>query len=136
MDDEATDGRFLGCAHERYTTTASKVRDVLESQPQHRPRPLGSEAHKRPDPHARALGGSGDNQFRHIDNIWKVVVAVYSMKKLAKECGRVLCELTGAGRTMLGTAPTPFLDESKEPFRRHTWRRSPVTASDTHLLAH
>ena len=74
--------------------------------------------------------------FHNIENDKKVVITVYNMEEFAKECVRVFCELTGCDRTMLGTAPTPFLDESKEPFRRHTWRRSPVTASDTHLLAH
>ncbi len=44
MGDETTDGRFLGCVHERYTTTASKVHELLESQPQHHPRPLGNDA--------------------------------------------------------------------------------------------
>ena len=44
MDDETTDGSFLVCVQERYNTTASKVRALLESRPQHRPRPLGNEA--------------------------------------------------------------------------------------------
>ncbi len=41
MDDEATDGRFLGCVDERCITTASKVRELLENQPLYHPRPLG-----------------------------------------------------------------------------------------------
>ena len=66
MDDETTDGSFLGCVHERYTTTAFKVRELLESEPQCHPRPLGNEAEKRPGLNARALGGSDGDMFRYM----------------------------------------------------------------------
>ena len=62
MDDETTDGRFLGCVHERYVTTVSKVRELLENQPQHHPRSLGNEAHNGgPNLDARASGCNAGN---------------------------------------------------------------------------
>ncbi len=79
MDDETTDGRFLGCVHERYITTASKVRELSESQPQYQPRPLGNEARQRPDQNARALGRSDGDMLRNIETYQKVAVTVHIM---------------------------------------------------------
>ena len=56
MDDEAAYGRFLGCVHELFVATSSKVRALLENLPQNHPRPLGNETRKRPDLNARAYG--------------------------------------------------------------------------------
>ncbi len=37
------------------------------------------------------------------------------MERFAKDCINVFCELTGCDKTKIGTAPTPFIDESKDP---------------------
>ena len=37
------------------------------------------------------------------------------MGRFAKECVDVFCELTGYDKGKVGTAPTPFIDESKDP---------------------
>ena len=39
MDPEALDGRSLGCSHERFTTTAEQMQDLLDSHPLYHPRP-------------------------------------------------------------------------------------------------
>ena len=39
MDPETNDGRFLGCSHERFTTTAQHVHDMLDNHPEYHPRP-------------------------------------------------------------------------------------------------
>ena len=39
MDPETTDGRFLGCSHERFTTTAQHVHDMLDNHPEYHPAP-------------------------------------------------------------------------------------------------
>ncbi len=44
------------------------------------------------------------------------MVTVYNMEEFARECVRMFCELTGYARTRVATAPTPFLDESNDPF--------------------
>ncbi len=33
MDPETLDGRFLGCSHERFTTSAGRVSDTLDGHP-------------------------------------------------------------------------------------------------------
>ncbi len=38
MDPEALDGRFLGCSHERFTTTARNVIPILDNHPSYHPR--------------------------------------------------------------------------------------------------
>ena len=37
------------------------------------------------------------------------------MERFAKECFAVFCDLTGYDKTMIRTAPTPFIDESESP---------------------
>ena len=44
----------------------------------------------------------------------KVKLAVYNMEQFAKDCVSVFCDLTGYDRGKVGTAPTPFVDESKD----------------------
>ena len=39
------------------------------------------------------------------------------MERFAKDCVNVFCELSGYAKNKVGTAPTPFLDESKDPLR-------------------
>ena len=45
----------------------------------------------------------------------KVEVVSYNMERFAKDCVSVFCELSGYPEANVGTAPTPFLDESKDP---------------------
>ena len=45
----------------------------------------------------------------------KVELVIYNMERFAKDCVSVFCELSGYAKTKVGTAPTPFLDESKDP---------------------
>ena len=37
------------------------------------------------------------------------------MERFARDCVSVICELTGYDKGKVGTAPTPFIDESKDP---------------------
>ena len=37
------------------------------------------------------------------------------MERFAKDCVTAFCELSGYPKAKVGTAPTPFLDESKDP---------------------
>ncbi len=37
------------------------------------------------------------------------------MERFAKDCVTAFCELSGYLKAKVGTAPTPFLDESKDP---------------------
>ncbi len=37
------------------------------------------------------------------------------MERFARDCITVFCDLTGYDKGKVGTAPTPFVDESKDP---------------------
>ncbi len=45
----------------------------------------------------------------------KVSVVVYNMERFAQDCVNVFCELSGYAKNKVGSAPTPFLDESNDP---------------------
>ena len=45
----------------------------------------------------------------------KVEVVSYNMERFTKDCVSVFCEFSGYPKAKVGTAPTPFLDESKDP---------------------
>ena len=45
----------------------------------------------------------------------RVKLAAYNMERFAKECVTVFCDLTGVDKGKVGTAPTPFVDESEDP---------------------
>ena len=45
----------------------------------------------------------------------KVSVVVYNMERFAQDCVNVFCELSGCDKGKIGTAPTPFMDESNDP---------------------
>ena len=45
----------------------------------------------------------------------QVEVVSYNMERFAKDCVTAFCELSGYPKAKVGTAPTPFLDESKDP---------------------
>ena len=115
MDPEALDGRFLGCSHERYDTVALKLEGMLDNHPIYHPRPsLGT------NPLAKARGAEvGHTQRQAYTDMYnpnrKVKLAVYSMVRFARDCVTVFCDLTGYDKGKVGTAPTPFVDESKDP---------------------
>ncbi len=44
-----------------------------------------------------------------------VSVVSYNMERFAVDCVNVFCELSGWDRNKVGTAPTPFLEESNDP---------------------
>ncbi len=54
---------------------------------------------------------------KHFDPMRKVEVVVYIMDRFATHCITVFCDLTGYDRNKIGTAPTPFIDESKPAYR-------------------
>ncbi len=45
----------------------------------------------------------------------KVSVVVYDMERFAQDCVNVFSELSGCEKKNVGAAPTPFIDESKDP---------------------
>ena len=45
----------------------------------------------------------------------RLKLASYNMGRSARDCVGVFCELTGYDKGKVGTAPTPFIDESKDP---------------------
>ncbi len=115
MYPETSDGRFLGCSHERYDTVASKLEGMLDNHPIYHPRPsLGT------NPLAKARGEEvGHTQRQAYTDMYnpnqKVKLVVYSMERFARDCVTVFCDLTGYDKGKVGTAPTPFVDESKDP---------------------
>ncbi len=112
MDPEAQGGRFLGCAHERITTTAAHVHTILDNHPAHHPRPKQGGANQ----HAKAWGEEEKNDaYKLYDPNRKVELVAYNMERFAKDCVSVFYEFSGYAETKVGAAPTPFLDESKDP---------------------
>ena len=111
MDPETLDGRFLGCAHERFTTPARNVMSMLDNHPSYHPRQKQACA-----PAAEAGAAS---TAKTVDEIYdpnrKVEVVVYNMERFAKDCVSVFCQLSGYSIDKVGTAPTPFLDEANDP---------------------
>ena len=111
MDPETMDGRFLGCSHERFTTSAGRVSDILDSHPGYHPRPkqggVALASKEGADPTAEIA--------KLYDPKRKVEVVSYNMERFAKDCVTAFCELSGYPKAKVGTAPTPFLDESKDP---------------------
>ncbi len=111
MDPETLDGRFLGCSHERFTTTAGRVSDILDSHPGYHPRPkqggVALASKEGADPTAEIA--------KLYDPKRKVEVVTYHKERSAKDCVTAFCELSGYPKAKVGTAPTPFLDESKDP---------------------
>ena len=111
MDPETLDGRFLGCSHERFTTSAGRVSDILDIHPGYHPRPkqggVALASKEGADPTAEIA--------KLYDPKRKVEVVSYNMERFAKDCVTAFCELSGYPKAKVGTAPTPFLDESKDP---------------------
>ena len=54
------------------------------------------------------------------------------MERFAKECITVLCDLTGYDRNKIGTAPTPFINESKDPLIVIQEALEPLAKAGTH----
>ncbi len=110
MDPETVDGRFLGCSHDRFTTTAKHVSTMLDNHPSYHPRPkLGASA---------AAGGTPaavEPVAKIYDPNRTVSVVSYNMELFATDCVNVFCELSGFDKAKVGTAPTPFIDEANDP---------------------
>ncbi len=111
MDPETLDGRFLGCSHERFTTSAGLVRDILDSHPGYHPRPkqggVALPSQEGTDPTAKVA--------KLYDPKRKAEVVSYNMERFAKDCVSVFCEILRCPKAKFGTAPSPFLDESNDP---------------------
>jgi len=45
----------------------------------------------------------------------RVELVSYNMERFARDCVTAFCELSGYAFAQIGTAPTPFLDESNDP---------------------
>ncbi len=111
MDPETVDGRFLGCSHERFVTSARNVSSLLDQHPLHHPR-------QKQVCVSSATAGTATSVApvaRCYDPNKKVSVVAYNMERFAQGCVDVFCELSGYAKNKLGTAPTPFLDESNGP---------------------
>ena len=112
MGPETLDGRSLGCSHERFTTAAQHVHDMLDNHPEYHPRP----------PQGTATAAKSGRTLAPIEPVerWydpnrKVDVVSYIMERFARDYVVVFCELSGCSLDKIGTAPTPFLDESNDP---------------------
>ncbi len=112
MDPETLDGRFLGCSHERFTTSVSSVSWLLDQHPEYHPR----------QKQGGALSASAETRLpvatsvaRIYDPKKTVSVVSYNMERFAVDCVSVFCELSGWDKNKIGTAPTPFLEEANDP---------------------
>ncbi len=78
MDPETVDGRFLGCSHERFTTSARNVNSLLDNHPFYHPRQKQGCVSS-----AKAVTSSAVALVAKIyDPDKKVSVVVYSMEKV------------------------------------------------------
>ena len=86
---------------------------ILENHPAYHPRQkqggAGAQTQKEGEENTH------DESYKLYDPNRKVELVVYSMERFAKDCVNVFCELAGCDKTNVGAAPTPFLDESKDP---------------------
>ncbi len=80
MDAESLDGRFLGCTHERYTTTAVKVQYSPNNHPLYHPRTKGGASPTDEEPTDAAA-----YKAQRFDPRRKVEVVVYTMERLARD---------------------------------------------------
>ena len=127
MDPETVDGRFLGCSHERFTTTAKQVRHLLDNHPLYHPRPL-RKAGESPTQVGAPKGASVKApkvpaEVVHVPRLYdparKVEVVVYNMERSAQDCVTAFCDLSRYAKAKVGTAPTPFPEEANDPIDRH-----------------
>ena len=76
--------------------------DILDSHPGYHPRPK--------------QGGVALASKEEADPTAEIAkLYTYNMERFAKDCVTAFCELSGYPKAKVGTAPTPFLDESKDP---------------------
>ena len=112
MDPETVDGRFLGCSHERFTTSVKNVSSLLDQHPLYHPRQkqggASSELSETASPAVAPVA-------RIYDKNKNVTVVSYNMERFADDCVNVFCELSGYAKSKVGTAPTPFLEEANDP---------------------
>ena len=92
MDPETLDGRFLGCSHERFTTTAGKVHTLLDNHPGYHTRP----------PHGSASAALVSGQpvpVEYMERLYDpnrlVSVVSYNMERFAQDCVSAFCDLSG-----------------------------------------
>ena len=64
---------------------------------------------------ASGTKGAAPPVARLYDPNRKVEVVSYNMERFAKDCVTVFFELSGCEKAKVGSAPTPFLDESNDP---------------------
>ncbi len=112
MDPETLDGRFLGCSHERFTTSVRSVSSLLDQHPGYHPRQKQGGASTAP---AGTPPPAVPPVARIYDPKRTVSVVSYNMERFAVDCVNVFCELSGWDRDKIGTAPTPFLEEANDP---------------------
>ena len=79
MDAENLDGRFLGCTHERYTTTAVNVQGLLNNHPLYHPRTKGGASLTDEESVDAAA-----YKAQRFDPKRKVEVVVYNMERFAQ----------------------------------------------------
>ena len=73
MDAESLDGRFPGCSHERYTSTAAKVQHLLNNYPLYHPRTKGGVS-----PTDEESTDAAAYRAQHFDPKKNVEVVVYN----------------------------------------------------------
>ena len=92
MDPETIDGRFLGCSHERFTTSVKNVTSLLDQHPLYHPRQkqggVSSELSETASPAVAPVA-------RIYDKNKNVTVVSYNMERFAEDCVNVFCELSG-----------------------------------------
>ena len=79
MDAENLDGPFLGCTHERYTTTAVKVQYLLSNHPLYHPRTKGGAS-----PTDEESTDAAAYRAQRFDPRRIAEVVVYNMERFAK----------------------------------------------------
>ena len=89
-------GRFPGCSHERYTTTAAKVQDLLNRRPLYHPRTKGGVS-----PTDEDSTDAAAYRAQRFEPKREVEVVVCSMERFAIECITVFCDLTGYDKKRL-----------------------------------
>ncbi len=99
MDPETLDGRFLGCVHERVTTSARNVMPMLVNHPSYHPRQKQASA--------LAAEAGAVPTAKSVDKIYdpnrKVEVVAYNMERFAKDGVSVFCQLSGT--VLIKSAP-------------------------------
>jgi hypothetical protein len=128
MDDETDDGRFLGCLHEPFTAKSKDVKEILELHPQYHPRSSpavcpyndgtvkAGKSVNTGTPAGKSVNTDVPTPNYLYDPERTIVGRKYNMQDYVDECVVRFCELSGADPDKIKPAPTPFIDESQDPF--------------------